>query len=109
MGKFLIEVPHEEEEIACARVVEIFLKTGSHFGRHADWGCRGGGKKEWILFDVDKKEEPRRILPPAFRSQAKIVSLCKFSMEEIEDIVSKHRRESRTEEPGNTVLKREAG
>jgi hypothetical protein len=58
---------------------------------------------------VENKEEARRILPPAFRSQAKIVSLCKFSMEEIDDIISKHRRASRTEEPGNTVLKREAG
>jgi len=37
---------------------------------------------------VDNKEEARRILPPAFRSQAKIVSLNKFSMEEIDDIVS---------------------
>jgi len=36
-------------------------------------------------------------------------SLNKFSMEEIEDIVSKHRREPRTKEPGITVLKREAG
>ncbi len=26
MAKFLIEVPHEAEKIACARVVEIFLK-----------------------------------------------------------------------------------
>ena len=109
MGKFLIEVPHEEEVIACARVVEIFLKTGSHFVTNADWGCRDGEHKAWILIEVDNKEEARRILPPAFRSQAKIVSLCKFSMEEIEDIVSKHRRDSRTEEPGNTVLKREAG
>jgi hypothetical protein len=27
MARFLIEVPHEEEVVACARV-EIFLKTG---------------------------------------------------------------------------------
>jgi len=109
MGKFLIEVPHEEEVLACARVVEIFLKTGSHFVTHADWGCRDGEHKAWITVEMDNKEEARRILPPAFRSQAKIVSLNKFSMEEIEDIVSKHRRDSRREEPGYTVLKREAG
>jgi len=30
-------------------------------------------------------------LPPAFRSQAKIVSLNKFSMEEIDDILRQHR------------------
>ena len=92
MGKFLIEVPHEEEVIACARVVEIFLKTGSHFVTNADWGCRDGDHKAWILVDADNKEEARRILPPAFRSQAKIVSLNKVSMEELDDIRSQHRR-----------------
>jgi len=109
MGKFLIEVPHEEEELACARVIEIFLKTGSHFVTHADWGCRDGEHKAWILVEVDEKEEARRILPPAFRSQAKIVSLNKFSMEEIDDIISKHQREPRTKGPEITVLRREAG
>ena len=109
MGKFLIEVPHEEEVIACARVVEIFLKTGSHFVSHADWGCRDGEHKAWILIEVDNKEEARRILPPAFRSQAKIVSLNKFSMEEIDDIVRKHRRDARTKELEITDLRREAG
>jgi hypothetical protein len=109
MGKFLIEVPHEEEVLACARVVEIFLKSGSHFVTHADWGCRDGEHKAWILVEVDNKEEARRILPPAFRSQAKIVSLCKFSMEEIDDIIGKHRREARTKEHETTVLRREAG
>ena len=109
MGKFLIEVPHEEEVLACARVVEIFLKTGSHFVTHADWGCRDGEHKAWILVEVDNKEEARRILPPLFRSQAKIVSLNKFSMEEIDDILSEHRREPRTKEQGNPVPWREAG
>jgi len=109
MGKFLIEVPHEEEVIACARVVEIFLKSGSHFVTHADWGCRDGEHKAWILIEVDNKEEARRVLPPAFRSQAKIVSLNRFSMEEIDDIVSKHRRDARTKESEITVLRREAG
>jgi len=37
MRRFLIEVPHEAEGAACARVVEVFLKTGSHFLTHADW------------------------------------------------------------------------
>ena len=35
MAKFLIEVPHEAEEVACARAVQTLLKTGSHFLTHA--------------------------------------------------------------------------
>ena len=57
---------------------------------HADWGCRDGEHKAWIIIEVDNKEEARRILPPAFRSLAKIVSLNKFSMEEIDDILRQH-------------------
>ena len=76
--------------LACARVVEMFLKTGSHFLTHADWGCRDGNHKARIIAEVDSKEEARRILPPAFRAQAKIVSLNKFTMEEIDDILRQH-------------------
>jgi hypothetical protein len=94
MGRFLIEVPHEEETIACAKVVEIFLRTGSHFVTHTDWGCRDGDHKAWLIVEVDSKEDARMILPPAFRSQAKIVGLNKFSMEEIDDILRYHRKKA---------------
>jgi hypothetical protein len=90
MPRFLIEVPHEADVLACARVVEIFLKTGSHFVTHTDWGCMDGVHKAWLTVEVDSKEEARRILPPAFRSQARIVGLNKFSMEQIQEILLHH-------------------
>jgi len=91
MGRFLIEVPHEEEKLACFRAAEILMKTGSHFMTHTDWGCLDGVHKAWIIVESDNKEEARRILPPAFRSQAIIVSLNKFSMEEIDNFLRHHR------------------
>ena len=51
MAKFLIEVPHPEETVACARVVDVFLKTGSHYLTGADWGCKDGVHKSWMLVD----------------------------------------------------------
>jgi len=92
MARFLIEVPHEEETVACARVVEIFLKTGSHFVTHTDWGCLDGEHMAWLIVEVDSKEDARRILPPAFRSQARIVGLNKFTMEQIDEILAHHRQ-----------------
>jgi hypothetical protein len=92
MARFLIEVPHEAEAAACARVVEIFLKSGSHFLTHADWGCLDGEHKAWIVADVKNREEARGILPPAMRSEAKIVQLNFFTMEEIEEILRHHQR-----------------
>ena len=90
MARFLVEVPHDPERVACARIVQIFLKTGSHFLTHADWGCWDGEHKAWFIAEVGSKEEARSILPSALRSQAKIVGLNSFTMEEIDEILRHH-------------------
>ena len=95
MARYLIEVPHEPEKFACARVVEIFLKTGSHFLANADWGCLDGDHSAWIIVDVDSKDQARTIIPPAFRKQARIVQLNKFTMKEIDEILRHHQGQAR--------------
>jgi hypothetical protein len=92
MARFLIEVPHEAEPVACARAVQIFLNTGSHFLTHADWGCMDGEHKAWFIAEVENKDEARSILPPAVRPQAKITRLNYFSLEQIDEILSLHQR-----------------
>lgn len=90
MARFIIEVPHEAEEVACARAVQTLLKTGSHFLTNADYGCRDGEHKAWLIVDVDNKKEARAILPPEYRAKSKIVQLNKFTLEEIDEILSHH-------------------
>lgn len=90
MARFLIEVPHEAETVACTQAVEILLRTGSHFLTHADWGCMDGDHKAWIIVDVENREEARVIIPPAFRAQAKIVGLNAFTLEQIAEIRRRH-------------------
>jgi len=91
MARFQIELPHEPTTAACARAVEVLLKTGSHFFTHADWGCKDGEHKSWITVDVGSKDEARAIVPPGFRSQAKVVQLNAFTIEEIEEILRLHK------------------
>ncbi len=91
MARFFIEVPHEEEEVACARAVKILLSTGSHYLTNADFGCLDGVHKAWITVEVGSKEEARAILPVAYRSQAMIVKLNKFSIKEIDDFLRHHK------------------
>ncbi len=93
MARFLIEVPHEAEEVACARAVQLLLGTGSHFMTHADWGCSDGVHKGWIIVDVDSREEARNMLPPAFRADATVVKLNKFTMEELDETLKSHRKQ----------------
>ena len=90
MARFLVEVPHDPKRLACARVVQIFLKTGSHFLTHADWWCSDGEHKAWFIAEVGSKEEARLIVPPTLRSQAKVVGLISYTMEEIDEILRDH-------------------
>jgi hypothetical protein len=90
MPKFLIEVPHAGTTQACAQAIELFHRTGSHFLTHADWGCMDGEHKAWITVEVNDKEEARRILPPAYRGDAKIVQLNAFTEEDLAKILRQH-------------------
>lgn len=90
MPRYLIEVPHENTKEACERAIRVFMETGSHFVTHADWGCQDDEHKAWIVVDLDSKEEALTLLPPLFRHDAKIITLEKFSMVEIEESLEQH-------------------
>jgi hypothetical protein len=90
MPKFLIEVPHKEEAVECAKVVKIFLSSGSHFLTNAEWGCFDGDHHCWMIVDVNDKQEARGIVPPGLRAQARIVQLNRFTMEKIDAILQQH-------------------
>ena len=91
MPKFLIEVPHEGERQACLKAVQAFLSSGSHFVANADWGCRDGDHRAWIVVEVDSKDEALAIVPPIHRAQAKITALNRFTLREIEAMFSEHK------------------
>ena len=90
MPKYLIEVPHAEELLACAQVVESFLNYGSHFALNAEWGCMDGVHKAWITIETATKEDARNILPPAYRAGATITQLNRFTLEKLEEILKSH-------------------
>jgi hypothetical protein len=90
MPKFFIEVPHKAEKVECARAVQIFLMSGSHFLTNAEWGCMDGEHKAWMIVEVDSKQDAESIVPPSFRPQAKIVQLNRFTLEDIDDLLSHH-------------------
>jgi len=90
MTKYLIEVEHQATKEACEQAIRIFLDTGSHFLTNADWGCMDGEHKAWLILDVEDKEQARTVLPLAFRRQAKIIQLNKFSLENMDEIKPYH-------------------
>jgi len=90
MPKYLIEVTHPEETVACAKVVRIFLETGSHYLTQAEWGCRDGDHRAWLIVEATDREEARSIVPPPIRSDAHVVELNRFTLEEIDEILEHH-------------------
>ena len=98
MQKFLIEVPHESDTVACSKAVHVFLTTGSHFLSNAEWGCHDGVHSAWMIVEVGSKAEAMLIVPPAFRNGTRVVGLNRFSLQKIEAFLAKH---ARRESPGD--------
>jgi hypothetical protein len=90
MARFLIEVPHEPDSVACQKAAQIFYATGSHFMTHADFGCADGEHKGWLTVEVDTRAEALRVVPPALRPRARIVRLSKFSMTHFGEMLREH-------------------
>lgn len=90
MSRFLIEVSHRPDQLACIRVAEVLARTGSHFLTHAEWGCTDGVHKAWLIADVECRGDALAIVPPDFRCDATVVRLNRFTMEHLEDLRRRH-------------------
>ncbi len=90
MPRFLVEVPHDESTAACIKAIDVFLRTGSHYLTHADWGCQDGVHKAWMVIDVESRHEARNVVPADYREKAVVVQLNHFSTEMLEKLHKKH-------------------
>ena len=99
MPRFLIEIPHSSEHEACVRAAHALLSIGSHYITNADWGCLDGVHKTWMIVEVDSKGDARQIVPPAFRSDANVIELSKFTLQEIQEMLQELSGEQPGEEP----------
>jgi len=90
MSRFLIEVPHEANVGECVRAAEAFIRSGSHFLTHAEWGCMDGDHRALLIIELGGKDEARNVIPPPFRGNAKIVQLNTFSLEQLAELQRHH-------------------
>lgn len=100
MPRFLIEVPHEPTPLACIRAIEAVLRSGSHFLTHADWGCKDGEHKAWIIMELDSKDAARQVVPADYRAQARVVQLTHFTLDQM--AASRHRLEQKEQGQGGS-------
>jgi hypothetical protein len=90
MPKFFIEIPHEDEKVACLRAIKVLQETGSHFLTRADYGCLDGDHTARIMVEVDNKNDALMIVPRAFRPRARVVQMNTFSVQEIDELLKHH-------------------
>ena len=89
MPRFLIEVSHDSDHEGCVRALQALLSIGSQYVTRADWGCRHGVHKGWLIVEVDSRNLAECIVPPSLRMDSRVVELNKFSQEEIQDMARK--------------------
>jgi len=87
MERYLIELDHDATEDACKLAMETIHETGSHFLTNAEWGCKDGEHKCWIIVEVENKDQARLILPPIYRNDAKVIRLIRYTPDKIEEAI----------------------
>ena len=90
MPRFLIEVQHGAEAASCNRAIREILEMGSHFVTHAEWGCLDDVHTGWIILEADGPEEALRVLPPGERSNARVVRLTRFRVDDLGKLREHH-------------------
>ena len=90
MTKYLVEVPHGNDRYECLKSVHVFLTSGSHFLTHADWGCLDGVHKAWFFMEAMNKSEVLQVVPPAYRKDAVITELNKFTLNDVRELLDHH-------------------
>jgi hypothetical protein len=56
-----------------------------------------------MIADIENKDEARRLVPPAFRADARIIGLNKFTLEDLDRIMSRHEIRERKEYIGPSL------
>lgn len=87
MPRFLIEITHDNDKEGCFKALRAIEKMGSHFITEADWGCLDGTHSGYLVAELESRDHARQVVPPEFRSGAKIVQLNTFTREQIRSLV----------------------
>ena len=88
MHRFLIELTHADEHIACVRALQAIEQYGSHFITHAEWGCEEGVHAGYLVVEAESRDDALQIVPPQFRRDARVVKVKTFTRESIRDLVA---------------------
>ncbi len=88
MPRYLVQLTHGDDHIACVKALETIERYGAHLLTHLNWGCRAGTHSGWLIDEFTSHDEAMQIVPPQFREEARIVEVEQFSKDQIAVMVA---------------------
>jgi hypothetical protein len=79
---FLIIDSHTVEE--CMASMDQLKAKGNDFMQNVYWGCHSGDHTAYMIIEAENETAARNMLPEAARDHAKIITVEKFTVEQIE-------------------------
>lgn len=83
MPRYLMQLTHGDDHIACVRSLEAIDRDGAHLLTHLHWGCKAGVHSGWLIDEFASRDEAMQIVPPQFRDEVQIVEVEQFSKDQI--------------------------
>jgi len=90
MKRYLVEIDHSPDKVACLQAIRDILQMGSHFVTHAEWGCLDEVHTAWIMVEAESHDEARMVLPPKDRSRARVVRITHFQLDKVNEALAHH-------------------
>ena len=88
MPRYLVQLTHEDDHIACVRSLEAINHDGAHLLTHLNWGCKAGTHSGWLIDEFASRDEAMQIVPPQYREEAQIIEVEQFSKDDIAAMVA---------------------
>jgi hypothetical protein len=82
MRKYIIEIKNGGNRTSCIRAIQVFLDSRAHLVESVEWGCIEEERKAWLVIKTDSKETALKIVPAAYRQNAIISRLHKFTTQD---------------------------
>ena len=87
MARFLIEVPHTQEE--CMKAMDEVSAMGPKALAQWDFGCESGEHVAWAVVTAPDEKAALEKVPEAERANAKVHRLTKFTAAQIKEMHEK--------------------
>lgn len=83
MPRYLVEVEHDDATHACQRAIHSIEARGASFVGRAEWGCRDGVHRGWLIVETSDRATALMTVPPELRSRCRVVRLNRWTWDEL--------------------------